>query len=78
MTQHGKQMYEQMLKDKAKAAKEKVKRAKKLSSNLLKRDTSGSFIPKDTSGHIIPQALLNAKNSVPSTGVTPPLLPSQP
>lgn len=80
MTQHGKQMYEQMLKDKAKAAKEKVKRAKKLSSNLLKRDTSGSFIPKpkDASGHLIPQALLNAKNSVPSTGVTPPLLPSQP
>lgn len=77
MTQHGKQMYEQMLKDKAKAAKEKVKRAKKLSSNLLKRDTSGSFIPKDTSGHIIPY-WGNAKNLAPSTGVTPPLLPSQP
>lgn len=77
MTQHGKQMYEQMLKDKAKAAEEKAKRAKKLSSNLLKRDTSGSFKPKDTSGHIIPY-WGNAKNLAPSTGVTPPLLPSQP
>lgn len=79
MTQHGKQMYEQMLKDKAKAAEEKAKRAKKLGSNLLKRDTSGSFIPKpkDTSGHIIPY-WGNAKNLAPSTGVTPPLLPSKP
>lgn len=70
MTQHGKQMYEQMLKDKAKAAAEKVKRAKKLASNLLKPNTSAPFTPESYLG--------TAEGIAQSAGVTPPSLPSLP